>query len=54
MSGAQCLSALASALATGSVQIVDLTQMLSEDTPLLILPEPFGQTAAFSREEISR
>ncbi len=54
MSGLQCLSALASALATGSVRVVDLTQTLSEDTPLLVLPEPFGQTAAFSREEISR
>ena len=42
------------ALATGSVKVVDLTQTLSEDTPLLVLPEPFGQTAAFSRQEISR
>lgn len=49
-----CLHALAGALSAGSVRIVDLTQTLSEDTPLLVLPEPFGQTAAFSREEISR
>lgn len=54
MSGASCLSALASALGTGSVRVVDLTQILSEDSPLLVLPEPFGQTAAFRREEISR
>ena len=54
MSSSQILKNLASALAGGSVQVVDLTQSLSEDTPLLVLPDPFGQTAAFSREEISR
>ncbi|PZU60626.1 MAG: cyclase [Sphingobium sp.] len=54
MSSIEILSELAGALATGSVKVVDLTQTLSEDTPLLVLPEPFGQTAAFSREEISR
>lgn len=54
MPGPNCLDTLADALSTGSVRIVDLTQTLSEDSPLLILPEPFGQTAAFSREEISR
>lgn len=42
------------ALAAGAIEVVDLTQELSEDTPVLILPEPFGQTAAFSRQEISR
>lgn len=54
MSSLQILSGLAEALAAGSIQVVDLTQTLSEDTPLLVLPDPFGQTAAFSREEISR
>ncbi len=48
------LTQFAQAVADGSIRTVDLTQMLSEDTPLLVLPEPFGQTAAFSREEISR
>lgn len=48
------LSSFATAIAAGDIAVVDLTQMLSEDTPLLILPDPFGQTAAFSREEISR
>ncbi|WP_404478200.1 cyclase family protein [Novosphingobium sp. BL-52-GroH] len=48
------LASLAQALAAGDITVVDLTQTLSEDTPLLVLPEPFGQTAAFSREEISR
>lgn len=48
------LAMLAQSLASGAVRVVDLTQTLSEDTPLLVLPEPFGQTAAFSRQEISR
>jgi len=54
MSSKQILKGLAAALTSGAVKIVDLTQTLSEDTPLLVLPEPFGQTAAFSRQEISR
>jgi kynurenine formamidase len=54
MSSTEILSALAGALTNGSVKIVDLTQTLSEDTPLLVLPDPFGQTASFSRQEISR
>lgn len=44
----------AAAIASGRIRTIDLTQPLSEDTPLLVLPEPFGQTAAFRREEISR
>lgn len=48
------LSQFALALAERSIRIVDLTQELSEDTPVLVLPEPFGQTAPFRREEISR
>ncbi|CDO37054.1 cyclase family protein [Novosphingobium sp. KN65.2] len=48
------LATFAQALAAGDITVVDLTQTLSEDTPLLVLPDPFGQTAAFSRQEISR
>ena len=48
------LSAFAAAVAGGSIRTIDLTQPLSETTPLLVLPEPFGQTAGFSRQEISR
>ncbi|MDI1296314.1 MAG: cyclase family protein, partial [bacterium] len=54
MFSTEILRALAGALSTGSVKVIDLTQTLSEDTPLLVLPDPFGQTAAFSRQEISR
>jgi len=48
------LSDLASALQTGSVEIIDLTAPLSSDTPILELPPEFGQTARFELEEISK
>ncbi len=48
------LSSLVDALANGSVQVVDLTAPLHEGTPILMLPEPFGNTWRFAREEISR
>lgn len=51
---AQALSQIAAGIASGDVKVVDLTQTLSEDTPTLVLPPPFGQCAPFSREEISR
>lgn len=48
------LSQFAKAVSSGTIRTIDLTQPLSEETPLLVLPEPFGQTAGFKREEISR
>ncbi len=48
------LEAFARAVADGSIRTIDLTQELSEDTPVLILPDEFGQTAPFTREVISR
>jgi kynurenine formamidase len=48
------LSMLVAGLASGSVEVVDLTAPLSSDTPLLELPEQFGQTARFELELISR
>jgi kynurenine formamidase len=44
---------LAGALADGSVEIVDLTQPLSESTPVIQLPPPFANTPGLTREEIS-
>src|SRR5699024_11429287 len=38
----------------GGVEIIDLTASLSSETPILELPEQFGQTAQFELEEISR
>jgi kynurenine formamidase len=37
-----------------AVEVVDLTQPLSEDTPVLQLPEPFANTPGLTRHEISR
>ncbi|HZC73801.1 MAG TPA: cyclase family protein [Jatrophihabitans sp.] len=48
------LSTLVAGLASGSVEVVDLTAPLSSDTPLLALPAQFGQTARFELELISR
>jgi kynurenine formamidase len=48
------LSTLTSALASGSVEIIDLTAPLANDTPKIQLPPEFGQTAAFELDEISR
>jgi kynurenine formamidase len=48
------LGDLAVGVATGTVEVVDLTAPLSPRTPILRLPEPFGNTAPFSLEEISR
>jgi kynurenine formamidase len=48
------LSTLVAALASGSVDVIDLTAPLSSETPLLQLPEQFGQTARFELELISR
>jgi kynurenine formamidase len=48
------LADLAGALASGTVRIVDLTQPLSERTPVLQLPEPFANTPPLSRRELSR
>lgn len=48
------LSDLVAALSAGSVEVIDLTAPLSNETPLLELPPEFGQTARFELEEISR
>ena len=48
------LPSLVQALATGGIEVIDLTAPLHEGTPILMLPEPFGNTWRFEREEISR
>jgi len=48
------LTDLTGALASGAVRVVDLTQPLSEHTPVLKLPEPFVDTPGLSRRELSR
>ena len=48
------LGDLVAALAAGDVRVVDLTQPLSERTPVLQLPPPFANTPGLSRTQISR
>jgi len=48
------LADLAAALQSGSIELIDLTSPLSDQTPILELPPEFGQTARFQLEEISR
>jgi kynurenine formamidase len=48
------LDDLLAGLATGAVEIVDLTSPLSASTPILQLPPPFANTRGFSLTEISR
>ncbi|MET0418443.1 MAG: cyclase family protein [Actinoplanes sp.] len=48
------LQDLVAALGAGTVEVVDLTAPLSAETPILALPEQFGQTWPFALTEISR
>jgi kynurenine formamidase len=48
------LGDLGAALASGSVRVLDLTQPLSERTPVLQLPPPFVNTPGLSRRPLSR
>ena len=48
------VSGLLDGLASGAVEIVDLTQPLTETTPVIQLPPPFANTPGLTREEISK
>jgi kynurenine formamidase len=48
------VAGLLDAISASSVEIVDLTQPLSESTPVINLPPPFANTPGLSRTEISR
>jgi kynurenine formamidase len=50
---AEALAALTDALAGGSVEVVDLTQPLSESTPVIQLPPPFANTPGLKVHQIS-
>lgn len=52
MSGA--LAQLAAALADGAVEVIDLTQTLTEDFPTIVLPPEFAQPAPVRIERLSR
>src|SRR5262249_2532099 len=48
------LASLVEGLAAGRVRVIDLTQPLSEKTPILQLPPPFANTPGWTTHEISR
>jgi kynurenine formamidase len=48
------LASLIRGLADGSVDVVDLTQPLSAETPLIRLPKPFVNTPGWKLRELSR
>jgi kynurenine formamidase len=48
------IASFARALAGGSAHIVDLTQPLSDRTPVIRLPKPFVNTPGFTLHELSR
>ena len=46
------LTALAQGLASGQVQVLDLTQRLTPTTPVIQLPPPFANTPGFKKHEV--
>jgi kynurenine formamidase len=48
------LDQLANALADGTIEVIDLTQPLSSDTPVIGLPDIFAPSPGLTVEEISR
>jgi kynurenine formamidase len=48
------LTELATAVSSGRIEVLDLTAPLHHETPILALPEQFGQTQPFELHEISR
>jgi len=52
--GAFDLLSLSTALAGGSVRVIDLTFTLSPDFPVIVLPPEFGQASPLRIERISR
>jgi kynurenine formamidase len=47
------IDALVEALAAGEVEVIDLTQPLSETTPVIYLPPPFANTPGLKVHQIS-
>jgi kynurenine formamidase len=48
------LDALISAIRSATIEVIDLTARLDSTTPVIRLPEPFGNTQPFTLHEISR
>jgi kynurenine formamidase len=47
------LESVSQAIADGHMQVLDLTQPLTPDTPIITLPPPFANTPGFKKHEIS-
>ena len=54
MSSANVLAQLVAELRAGSIQVIDLTQPLGPDTPVIDLPPIFAASPGLSIETISR
>ncbi|HEX2267563.1 MAG TPA: cyclase family protein [Actinomycetota bacterium] len=50
----ETLASFIQGLSDGSIEVVDLTQPLSEETPLIRLPEPYANTPGLKLHELSR
>ncbi len=50
----ETLASFIQGLSDGSIEVVDLTQPLSEETPLIRLPEPYANTPGLKLRELSR
>lgn len=48
------LNGLMTAIRTGGIRVVDLTETLTPDYPTITLPAEFGQASPFVKEQISR
>jgi kynurenine formamidase len=48
------LQDLLDSIGSGGIEVVDLTAPLSEETPIIQLPEPFTNTPGFALQELSR
>jgi len=48
------LTSLIEGLTGGSIEVVDLTQPLTEDTPIIQLPPPFANTIPWKMRQLSR
>lgn len=48
------LLAFAAEIASGAIRVIDLTQTLTSDFPVIALPPELGQCAAFRMETVSR
>ena len=51
---ATVLSQFAEALSRGTIRVIDLTQPLDAETPIIQLPPEFGKSLHFHLEEISK